>query len=162
MYITSEIVKDFLSASYQVTEYGKSLRELPLLLPSFYMQDTVPVTGGAYILRGSELPENLRTKCLYICFGSAPAHIRQSCLAEILYLSGSSPDYLHVFNQVQKIFDTILQWECKLQNIVDQSCDIEEMLRVSIPIFENRITITDYNLDILAYCEATTVNGKKK
>lgn len=162
MYITSEIVKDFLSVSYQVAEYGKSLRELSLLLPAFYMQDTIPVTGGVYILRGSELPENLQTKCLYICFGNAPTHIRQNSLAEILYLSGSSPDYLHVFNQVQKIFDMILQWECKLQNIVDQSCDIEEMLHVSIPIFENRITITNYNLDILAYCEVITVNGKKE
>lgn len=162
MYITSEIVKDILSVSFQITEYGKSLRELPLLLPAFYMKNTVPVTGGVYVLRGSELPENLKTKCLYICFGNAPAHIRRSCFSEILYLTGGSSDYLHVFNQVQKIYDTILQWECKLQNIVDHSCDLEEMLRVSIPIFENRITITDYNLNILAYCESTTVNGKKE
>ena len=160
MYITSEIIKDVLSVSFQVTEYGKNLHELPLLLPAFYMKDTIPVTGGVYVIRGSELPENLRTECLYICFGNAPTHVRQSCFSEILYLSGGSPDYLHIFNQVQKIYDTILQWECKLQNIVDHSCDMEEMLRVSIPIFENRITVTDYNLNILAYCEATTANGK--
>lgn len=161
MYITSEIIKDILAVSFNIEEYGKSLHELPLLLPAFYMKDTIPVTGGVYILRSNELPENLRTECLYICFGTAPAGIRRNCLAEILYLSGTSLDYLHVFNEVQKIYDTVLQWECKMQNIVDHSCDIEEMLCASIPIFENRIAVTDYNLNILAYCETTTVDGKK-
>lgn len=161
MYITSEIIKDILSETFHVKEYGKNLHELPLLLPAFYMKDTIPTTGGVYIIHGSELPETLRTECLYICFGTAPAGIRRNCLAEILYLSGTSSDYLHIFNEVQKIYDTVLQWECKMQHIVDHSCDIEEMLCASIPIFENRIAVTDYNLNILAYCETTTINGKK-
>ncbi|MDO5424167.1 MAG: helix-turn-helix domain-containing protein [Eubacteriales bacterium] len=162
MYITSEIIKDILAESFQVTEYGRTLQDQTLLLPAFYMKGTVPVPGGVYILRGSELPEDLRTACLYICFGSAPSGIRRNCCAEIFYLAGNFSDYLHVFNEVQKIYDTILQWESKMQDIAEHSCDIEEMLRVSIPIFENRIAVTDYSLRILAYCEATTVNGKKE
>ncbi len=162
MKITSDILYDILKEKYDISRYGRRLRGHGLPLPVFYTETTDLTAGAFYILRTQDLPSQPRAECLFLCVGTAPANIPGSWPGEVFYLSGQTLDLLTVFNTVQSVFNRITQWTCKMQSLVEANAGMEELVKTSIPIFENRITVTDYDLRVLAYCEAQDIAGGRE
>lgn len=162
MYVTSDILYSALSEKWELYRLGRPLKEQLLSLPALFTQDTIPCQNKVYIAQTYNLPAILHEQCLFICVGSRPTEIWSDWPGEVLYVADSSADLISVFNLVQSVFEGIHNWETQMQQLLEQNANVEEMLRISIPIFQNRITIIDYELRIIAYCESTEINGQKE
>lgn len=162
MYVTSDILYDALSEKWALRRYGQQRKEQFLSLPAFYTPGTRLSQNKVYITRTHELPSRPDTKCVFVCVGSCPTNIWFDWPCEIIHIADSSVDLLTAFNQVQLVFEGVHNWETQMQQLLEKNADVEEMLRISIPVFNNRITIIDYELRIIAYCESSTANGQRE
>lgn len=162
MYVTSDILYDALNERWELLRYGQQLNNQFLSLPAFYTANTTLCQGKVYITRTHDLPLMPAQKCLFICVGNRPTQIWSDWPSEIIYISDSTVDIISVFNLVQSVFEGINDWETQMQQLLDRNADPEEMLRISIPVFNNRITVIDYELRIIAYCESAEINGQKE
>lgn len=162
MHVTSDILYDALTEKWELKRYGQILKDQFLSLPVFYTPGTSLCQNKVYITRTHELPFSPAAKCVFLCVGSCPVNIWSSWPGEVIYITDSSADILSIFNCVQFVFEGIGTWEAKMQDLLDKNADIEEMLRVSIPVFNNRITVIDYELRIIAYCESTAINEHRE
>lgn len=162
MHVTSDILYDALNEKWKLKRYGQIKKDQLLSLPVFYSPNMPLCQNKVYITRTHELPLSPNVSCLFLCIGSCPVNIWNDWPGEVIYIADSSADILSVFNCAQLVFENIGIWENKLQEILDRNADVEEMLRISIPVFNNRITIIDYELRIIAYCESTTVNKHRE
>lgn len=162
MLVTSDILYDALNEKWKLKRYGQILKDQLLSLPSFYTPDTQIRQNKVYIVRTHELPSIPSAKCVFVCVGSFPVNIWSSWPSEIIYIADSSADLLSAANCVQHVFESINNWETQMQELLDKNANVEEMLRISIPVFNNRITIIDYELRIIAYCESTAVNEHRE
>lgn len=156
MTITSELLLDLLRKNWKIEIYGQSMGNRPLLFPAFYQANIQPEENRVYVLRAQDLPSAPSRKCLYICLGRRPVPFRQSYAGEVFYVADANADIFSVFNRVQQIFEEIIQWDSKMRDLLEQHGDIKEMMRISIPILQNRIIIVDYRLKVIAYCQTRT------
>lgn len=161
MLITTDILYDILKENLSIQRYGCRMEQQILSLPVFYEETTHLEENRVYILRTRDMPLSPETRCLYICVGQRPYHIREYYPGEIFFISEQGIDLLTVFNHVQKVFDRLITWETQMKSLQNENADIKEMVRLSIPIFENKIIVTDYNLQIVAYCEAADCMGHR-
>jgi hypothetical protein len=162
MYMNARILYDVLKEKYAVRRYGCGVNDQTLSLPVFYERGATLLAGKVYLARTHDLPASPSVECLFVCVGSNPTNIWSSWRGEVLYIAESGIDILTAFNAVQEIFEKIINWECNMQALIENNADLEEMLKISIPIFENRITVTDYELRVLAYCEASVISDHKE
>jgi len=162
MYVTKEILLDALDAKWKILHYGQEMNHQFLSLPAFYTENTTLIPNKVYIVRTEGLPPLPTEKCLFICVGSRPVNLFSDWMGEIFHVADCTVDLISVFNLVQSVFDKINLWETQMQQLLEENADLEEMLRISIPIFNNRITIIDFELRIIAYCEASQINGYKE
>lgn len=153
MDISTDVLYDLLSQHYTLDRFGKGMPAKSLSLPVFYNRSTACEQGRVYIARTSDLPSKPVSGCLFICIGTRPPKVWNMWPGEVIYVSDAHDDIIGVFNTVQHIFDTLIQWGMYMQDLVSSHARIPDLVEASIPIFENRITITDYELRILAYCE---------
>lgn len=162
MLVTSDILYDALNEKWELKRYGQIQKDQPLSLPVFYSADMPLRQNKVYITRTHELPAWPNVSCVFLCVGSCPINVWSNWPGEVIYITDSSVDILSVFNRVQFVFESISSWEAKMQELLDRNADVEEMLRISIPVFDNRITIIDYELRIIAYCESTIVDKHRE
>lgn len=162
MEITSELLFDVLSGQYRISRHGRGMGSASLPLPVFYMRGSQPCRGAVYIVRTQDMPEAVHEPCLFICLGSRPVHVTDRWQGEVFYVLDCDTDILTLFNAVQGIYEKISRWTDQMRELVEKKADIEELVRVSIPLFENRIFVTDYELQMLAYCESVEIAGHKE
>ena len=153
MDISTDILYDLLSQSYSLDRFGKGMPAGSLSLPVFYERGMACTQGGVYVARTSDLPNKPMNGCLFVCVGTRPPKVWNMWPGEVIFVADAGNDIVGVFNAVQRIFDKLLSWSMYMQGLVASHARITELVEASIPIFENRITITDYELRILAYCE---------
>lgn len=153
MDISTDILYDLLSQSYSLDRFGKGMPVRTLSLPVFYERGTACMQGGVYVARTSDLPNKPVNGCLFVCVGTRPPKVWNMWPGEVIYVADAGNDIVGVFNAVQRIFDKLLSWSMYMQGLVASHARITELVEASIPIFENRVTITDYELRILAFCE---------
>lgn len=157
-----DVLYDMLNERLTLSRHGHKMENQIVSLPVFYLPDSKLLAGSTYVLRTQDLPRQPHCECLYICTGSRPIFMQNNWLGEIFYVEDQNLDILTVFNNVQQIFNRLSHWNFQMQELLDSNANIEEMVRISIPIFENRITVTNYNLEVLAFSEAVEVNGRKE
>lgn len=75
-------------------------------------------------------------------------------MGKVVHVIGSDLDIFTVFNEIQNAFTLITAWEQRLSDLATTG-SFADMVRESLPILENRITIVDYDLTMLASCTYT-------
>jgi len=162
MYINANILYGILKEKYELRRYGHGVGDRLLSLPAFYERGEALAAGKVYIARVHDLPPSPEEPCLFVCIGRSPTNIWSSWRGEVLYVADSSADILAVFNAVQEIFEKIIVWECNMQALLEDNGDLEAMIYASIPVFENRLTVTDYDLRVLARCAVVEISGRRE
>ena len=153
MRLSADVMYGLLSEKYRLNRFGKGIRAKELALPVFWERDMQAEPGGIYIARTGDLPNKPPEDCVIICCGTKPPLMWNMWPCEIIHITDIHDDLLGVFNETQRIVNRIVSWEMRMQQLAATGSHIKEMVEASIPIFENRITVTDYELRILAYCE---------
>lgn len=154
MHITAELILDELSKHFEIYAIGGLPHADSFSIPCFLTPETELEDGGVYVGRGSDLPAKCWAKCLCICVGNRPALKSMRWSGCIVYARGDGVDVLSLMNTLLDLYRTISQWEDAMASAVYAENGLEEMLRISFPLFENRITIVDYNLHALLNCKS--------
>lgn len=160
MKIGSQLLYSFLSERFPVVRYGQGFQSEDLPLPVFYSRTSECRRGSVYIARTQDLPQDSNVSCLFLCSGNRPAHIGASWRGEALYVDDRELDIFALFNLVIGFFDKIARWDRAMAELLDRDAPVTELVRVSIPVFENCITITNYNLRILVNCAVEEAGGQ--
>lgn len=153
MKIGAKLICFYISEHYPVTRFGRSFQAEEIPLPVFYNRGEEPREGCFYIARTQDLPQISHVECLFVCTGNRPAHIGSSWKGEVLYVADRTLDIFVLFNFIITFFDRISRWDRTMQELLAKSAPVEEFVRASLPVFENCITITDYDLRILVTSE---------
>ena len=150
MKLSAEIIYKHLSEHIKMKRYGPDCDELIFKPVLFYELQRPLQSGMVYILRSDELPEipPVQTDVLILCAGTRlPAHwIKCRCS---LFLITDGTELFRIFNLVQEIFISYSRWEESLMSILEDDADIRKLLLCSVHIFENPITVTNKNMEIL-------------
>lgn len=162
MKISSELLYHFLEEKHAVTRYGRGFHKEELPLPLFFERGSNPEEGRVYIVRSSDLPQTCHTECLFLCVGSRPIQSFGYWAGEVFYIDERSLDVFSLSNMVFGFFDKISGWHSAMQKLLDEHAPVEEFVRASIPIFQNAITISDYDLRLLVNCSDIEENGQRK
>lgn len=162
MNISAKLLYHLLKETYAVTQYGIPYRAAELPLPVFYQRNTPLERGSLYIARTQDLPQLCNTSCLFICIGNRPAYAWNYWQGSIYHVEDPTADHLSLFNAVNRLFDKVERWNSQMRKLLDQNADIDEYVRASIPLFENSITILDYDLCVLVDCQLVDVGGQRR
>lgn len=162
MKISAALLYHYLSERYPVSRYGRGFHGAELPLPAFYQRGAPLEYGRLYIARTQDLPQLSHTDCLFLCVGSRPANVWSYWQGEVYYVAEPQADVFTLFNFVNGFFDRVSRWDQKMRDLLDSRADIEEFVRASIPLFENSITITDYDLRVLVDCIDVEHDGKRR
>lgn len=155
MKLSTEVIYDFLSEKYSLRRYGLKAKKRELLLPVFYNPQTQERKGAIYIARTEDLVRKPMEDCLFFCVGPKPPEMWNMWPCEIIHVQDSQNNIFAVFNALQRIFGRLIDWTENMQELAASGADVRSLVEKSIPLFGNRITVTDYDLNILAYCQLT-------
>lgn len=153
MRITPDILYGLISERYRLIRYGKGIKSHELSLPQAYERGAQPTAGSIWIARTGDLPNRPPEGCVIICCGTKPPKAWNIWPCDIMYVNEPHVDVLDALNVTLGILDKVLRWEIHLQQLAASGADAAEMIEASIPIFENTMTVSDYELRILAHCE---------
>lgn len=152
MNLSGDILFDALSESFVVKKYGHYSQVLSLQRPRLYSGWGREFEENClYIAQGEQLPGNpiFREGAVVICIGSSMPEIYRSGSYSCLIVENS--DLITVNNTVLDIFDQFDAWDRALRETIETSADIQKMLELSFPIFENPIVVIDSKFHFLAY-----------
>lgn len=153
MELNTDILFEALSKIYKVEAAGCTLTNLSLDLPEHYLG------GGSafkkdhvYIARTDQLPPSpeLEGPALLICLGGSPPNWYFNSEFSLLIVK-TAPDILTLFNKVQAIYRKYNEWADALDKILETTADIQEMIDVSLPVFNNFMAVIDGQMNYLAY-----------
>ena len=139
MELNTDILFEALSKIYKVEAAGCTLTNLSLDLPEHYLG------GGSafkkdhvYIARTDQLPPSpeLEGPALLICLGGSPPNWYFNSEFSLLIVK-TAPDILTLFNKVQAIYRKYNEWADALDKILETTADIQELIDVSLPVFNN-------------------------
>ncbi len=150
--LNADIIFDSLSDTFNVRKYGRHVKHLNLDRPILYPGKGREFEENSLTIAPAEsLPPNpiFRDGAVVICVGAA---------APVVYLSGTCPclvveggDLVSVCNAVQRIFNRFDEWDREMWNVLMTSADLNRLIEISYPIFENPIVVIDADFRYLAY-----------
>ena len=128
-------------------------KELTLKRPEFYHGSSREFKSNhIYITLVDRLPSDpvFGSGVVIICVGGNPpvSYFTDKC---VCFIVKDHTDLFTVFNQVQQIFDKYDEWDTGLQNILNTTASIKELVDLSFPVIENPIFVIDSNWRYLAY-----------
>ncbi len=153
MGMTPELLQEMLKDRFHVAVHGRGMASIKLPMPVFYQNNMILKDGRVYIVRLKDLPDRIISNCMLICLGSVPKGLYNSYDSTILFIEDDGVDIISLFNIVADCFNQVNGWEDSLEQIITNGGDVEELVRISIPILQNCITVSDYNLRILVNCD---------
>ena len=155
MKLNADIIFDKLSQTILLESYGHRKKELSLKRPELYNGiDREFKSNNIYISLVDRLPSDpvFGNGVVIICVGGNPpiTYLAGKC---VCFIVKDSTDLFTVFNMVQQLFDKYDEWDAGLQNILNTTASIKELVDLSYPIFENPILVLDSNFRYLAYSD---------
>lgn len=152
--LSGDILYDALEESFVVKKYGHFTQKFCLQRPRLY--------GGwgrefdensLTIAQGEQLPRNpiFRDGAVVICIGTAVPAIYTSGGCSCILIENANLVTVH--NTVMDIFDRFDAWDHALRETLESTVDIQKMLDISYPIFENPIVVIDSEFHYLAYSD---------
>ena len=153
MRLSSDVLFGLLSEKYHLERFGKGVRRQELSLPVFWQRGGEARKGSVYIAHAGDLPSRPPEDCIFICDGTRPPKVWNMWPCDVIYVTDSHEGLINIFNTVQQVLDRLISWETHMQRLQTTGASIRDLVEESIPIFDNRITVCDYELRILATCE---------
>ena len=155
MKLNADIIFDNLIQVILMENYGHKKKELALKRPELYNGVGREFkSNNIYISLVDRLPLDpiFGNGVLIICVGGNPpiTYLVGKC---VCFLIKDNTDLFTVFNHVQQLFDKYDEWDTGLQNILNSTASIKELVNLSYPIFENPILVIDSNFRYLAYSD---------
>lgn len=157
MKLNVDVLCDSLGPEVKLHRSGNGKRTLCLERPEFYDGSTrVFQENHLYICMTDRLPPKpvIENGAVLLCVGGRPpmaytAGRNHSCC---IWLE-NAPDLFSLFNQVQRIFDKFDRWDEAMQQILESSANLQELIDCCFPIFENPLVVMDADFHVLAYSE---------
>lgn len=150
MKLGTDILYQELSKSMQVERSGKEINTLTLDPPVFWCDGMRYRSGMICIGRADELPEPPQNlSCLIISVGGRLPTFRKTscCVFSII----SEANLFRVFNLLQETFSRYEVWRENLEQIVQTTADLDEMLRITAPLLGNDLGICNKHLELIAH-----------
>lgn len=148
MKLTAELVLEKLQERLQIQAYGNLAGRPAYGRPLLYEKKKTVRPGHFYVAE----PEVLEEEDVYgedVCFILTESAGECKIPEEIPYISiGSGETVFWIMNEVQDIFDRLDEWAESLGKIRNNNGSVEELLRVSHPLFKNPLAVvgTDFTL----------------
>lgn len=151
MKLNLDIIFDHLPDTFQKKRLGKSVDSLHLLRPLLCDTSTFIQNGSLYILRAEILNQmSVQKNASFIVLGK---YIKQEWILNHvdLLLIEEPQDFLTVFNEISKIYDTFDNWEIDLRNELEKDIDfdIKNVLVLGAKMLKNAIMVTDHTLQLI-------------
>lgn len=136
MKLNTNILYANLTRYFYVERKGRNIRELRLTRPVFFTKGTHYQENGVYIGRSDQFVQpSENVSCMLICVGSLlPSDGRSFRQQSILSLPDENDIFL-IFNTLTHIYDMYDQWVERMENILEQTASLSELLDVSAEIF---------------------------
>lgn len=154
MRITGDMLFGLLSKKCTLERFGKGSRTRELSLPTFWRSGDPAEAGRIYVARTDELGTRPPEGCVFVCCGMRPSKVWNSWPCDIIYVKDAGVGIMDAFNLVQAVLDRLITWETRMRQLQSSGASVRDLVEASIPIFENRVTVCDYELRILATCES--------
>ena len=162
MKLSADIIYEHLSGQIKLERFGPKDDEPALKSVLFYEEGMSIQKGLVYLIKQDNICEiseaQLENKGhLILCVGRKPPHtwVKNGYSFFVTEPLESSS----LFNMIQRIFSRYYDWEERLRNILEDDADIRKMVLCSADIFENPISITNHNLEILGAAGYSEENG---
>lgn len=153
MKLNADIIFDNLSRWVVMESYGQRTIGLSLKRARFHIGTSREFKSNEiYIARADRLPLDpvLGKGVLLICAGGNPPGIYLTSRC-VCFLVKDNTDLFTLSNLVQQVFDKYDEWDAGLQNTMNDTASIQELIELSFPIFENPILVMDASFRYLAY-----------
>lgn len=160
MKISGDVLYGFLAERFSLGRYGTRAHERELALPYFYNPELPVQEGATYVARTSDLKSRPTADCLIVALGPAPALSWRLWPCEVIHVEDDRVDLLTLFNVVQRFYGRLIRWILTMQQLANEGASPKSLVESSILLFENRITVTDYNLRIVAHCRLDEQSGR--
>lgn len=150
MKLSLELIKEKLVSSVHYHRFRPSAAQMNLPRPVFYSGEATLNSNTLYISTAANLPAAMTFKpdSALICIGTPPACYYNDMLNLLIVEEGE--DIFQLGNKIHAIYTAFDSWEFDLQQSIPERKDIQYLLEISDPIFENGITIMDSDFKIIA------------
>jgi hypothetical protein len=151
MKINTAIIGERLAEKFDVKVYGPSTPERDLRPVAFIASDEETEDGYVYVGESQRMPQKAACarNALYICVGSEIPSFLTGGDYHVIQVFGLVT-VIDVFNYLQSAFKRYELWSDELHRNLENEADPREMIRVSLPIFNNQFTLLDGNLCYMA------------
>lgn len=151
MRISQEILGRHLKNLFKFKESKILSSDLILERPMFYNGTFDSAQNKVYIGYGySFIPsKNIDNNSLILSIGELKEKSLLSSYNVLEFDKIISP--FDLFNEIQNVFDIYDNWENKLQEILNESCSLKDMLDCSFKIFNNPISIFSADFSLICY-----------
>ena len=163
MKLNADILFDFLNPGIPLTRYGTGNMTLHLSRPEFFSGDSNCFEANhLYISLADRLPDNPRfsENVVIICVGGFPPAWYMEGRCCCLVVKGSV-DLYSVFNQVQFLYNCFDSWDKKLNNIVGNNADINEIVKKSFKLIGLPMVVLDGKFRHIASNPPLLINSQK-
>lgn len=153
MMMTTDMLFLLLSGRYQAERLGRRLGETELSLPTLWKRGDEVKPGGVYIAHTDDLPKRPAEECVFVCFGTKPPKTWNAWRCEVIYVPDADGGSVDILNTVQDALTRLFSWREHMHGLLVSNAHVRDMVEETIPILENRITVCDFDFNILAACE---------
>lgn len=151
---SSEVLYGMLQNAFDLTRVGKAVHMEAFSLPTLLDRDEDKSPGGIYVADAETLSSGIPKHSFVVCVGGCPEGLSLPKSSDVVFVDKEDVSVAEVFNTLQRDIEGLIRWSLKLEDLASEGADVKLLVEASIPVFQNRITIVDYDLRVLAYCEA--------
>ena len=147
-----------LSDHYQVESLGAPATSRQIGLPVRYHRELSRDQADFYLAESTELSDDIPPDSLVVCWGPAPQP-RSVPDYTLLYLPAYREEPAWLMAELREIYDRLLRWSYHARRIIMDQGSVAALVEASIPFWDNRIIVSDQDLNIIAYCESDGQKG---
>lgn len=148
MDITMQMIWDRLSQKDTFLKYGRFRdQNAPLKRPILFDVHRPFESGRIYVASSEMISAGIvfPSASLLVCCGDSSF---QAFLPEhIPLILANNMTLPKLFNTVQEVYDQYVDWEAQLDLLLVSNADISALLKASLPVFENPVSISDSQMN---------------
>ena len=159
MKLSANLIYDNLPPDLNAEFLGKRDAALHLQRPEMYEppRDRF-LNDHVYVLRGEELPQRPRIEpeALLVVLGDSVYLSRYAESCRVIHLRAPIRR-AHAVNLLKRVYDTFDRWDDALQEILNTTASLSEMVSVSREIFDNPIVVLNASFHYLAHTDFSSM-----
>ncbi len=157
---SSELLYLAIKERYNTDFYGHQFVGNEVSFPTFYLENTTLHRGGVYLCKTENLPSSCPEECIFLCTGEKPTVNFDSWQGSVLHITEKDMNIYSLFNSIIGLYDKFVAWENEMKHLVMNNSKVADIVSASLSIFENCISVIDYNLRLLADSKKIISEGK--